>query len=65
MVAAGQLDIYYEYGVHAWDIAAGCLILTEAGGVVMSVDGSPFDLCKRQVCVTNTILQEEVKLLVK
>lgn len=31
-VAKGSLDAYYEAGVHIWDIAAGALILTEAGG---------------------------------
>jgi myo-inositol-1(or 4)-monophosphatase len=31
MVAAGQLDAYYEDGVHLWDWAAGALIATEAG----------------------------------
>ncbi|HLH99319.1 MAG TPA: inositol monophosphatase family protein [Acidimicrobiales bacterium] len=33
-VAAGQLDGYYEWGVHAWDIAAGTIICREAGGRV-------------------------------
>jgi myo-inositol-1(or 4)-monophosphatase len=34
MVAAGQLDAYYEDGVHVWDWAAGALIAAEAGAVV-------------------------------
>ena len=38
-VAAGQLDLYWEGGPWAWDVAAGWLILTEAGGIV--VDGNP------------------------
>ncbi|GAA5162287.1 inositol monophosphatase family protein [Ornithinimicrobium tianjinense] len=33
-VAAGRVDAYYERGVKAWDIAAGILLVTEAGGVV-------------------------------
>ncbi|MFX0537062.1 inositol monophosphatase family protein [Ornithinimicrobium sp. Y1847] len=33
-VAAGRVDVYYERGCHAWDIAAGMLCVTEAGGVV-------------------------------
>lgn len=40
-VAAGQVDGYYEQGVHAWDIAAGALIATEAGAVVGGLDGQP------------------------
>jgi myo-inositol-1(or 4)-monophosphatase len=34
MVAAGQLDGYYEDGVHVWDWAAGALIAAEAGATV-------------------------------
>ncbi|MCA1781577.1 MAG: inositol monophosphatase family protein [Dermatophilaceae bacterium] len=33
-VAEGSVDVYYERGLHAWDLAAGWLIATEAGGVV-------------------------------
>lgn len=38
-VAAGRADAYWEFGIHAWDIAAADLIVREAGGVVMSTDG--------------------------
>ncbi|ROO89267.1 myo-inositol-1(or 4)-monophosphatase [Actinocorallia herbida] len=40
-VAAGRLDGYYERGVHHWDIAAGSLIVIEAGGRVGGLDGAP------------------------
>ncbi len=38
-VAAGRADCYAEFGVHVWDIAAGCLLMWEAGGVVVNTDG--------------------------
>jgi len=38
-VAAGRLDGYYESGLNPWDLAAGWLVITEAGGVVQGVDG--------------------------
>lgn len=38
-VAAGRVDGYYESGLHAWDLAAGWLVATEAGAVVTSMDG--------------------------
>ena len=38
--AAGRLDGYFEVGVKPWDIAAGALIVREAGGAVMSFDRS-------------------------
>ena len=39
MVAAGELDGHFTYGVHIWDIAAGDLIVREAGGVVIDTSG--------------------------
>ena len=38
-VAAGRVDAYYEHGLGPWDLAAGHLIVTEAGGVVEGVSG--------------------------
>ncbi len=39
-VAAGRADAYIEPGLHIWDIAAGLLILSEAGGVVTDFCGA-------------------------
>lgn len=39
MVAMGASDAYIEFGIHAWDIAAGDLIVREAGGVVIDPAG--------------------------
>lgn len=39
-VAAGRLDGYYESGLNPWDLAAGWLVVTEAGGVVQGVGGA-------------------------
>ena len=38
-VACGRLDGYYEVGLNAWDVAAGTLIVREAGGVVLDFEG--------------------------
>ena len=43
-VASGRLDGYYERGIWAWDIAAGSLILEEAGGKVTDYRGGKLDL---------------------
>lgn len=40
-VAAGLLDGYYEMGVNPWDVAAGWLVLLEAGGVMTGAHGAP------------------------
>jgi myo-inositol-1(or 4)-monophosphatase len=39
-VAAGRLDAFWEIGLQAWDLAAGSLIIREAGGIVSGLDGS-------------------------
>jgi myo-inositol-1(or 4)-monophosphatase len=43
-VAAGRLDGYYERGIHHWDYAAGALIVREAGGEVVELEGGRFGL---------------------
>jgi myo-inositol-1(or 4)-monophosphatase len=43
-VAAGRLDGYYERGIHHWDYAAGALIVAEAGGRVLPLEGGRFGL---------------------
>ena len=39
-VACGRVDALWEFGPRPWDIAAGALIVTEAGGQVTNLDGS-------------------------
>ena len=43
-LAAGRFDVYWAYGTHIWDVAAGVLLIREAGGVVTAPDGGPFDI---------------------
>jgi myo-inositol-1(or 4)-monophosphatase len=45
-LAAGRFDLYWSYATHIWDVAAGVLILQEAGGVVCAIDGGEFSLEK-------------------
>ena len=59
-VAAGSLDGFWELDLEPWDLAAGALILKEAGGKVTLVDGSPFSLYQRSVLASNTILHDEI-----
>jgi myo-inositol-1(or 4)-monophosphatase len=42
-VAAGRYDGYWAFDNHAWDVAAGAVLVREAGGLVTKTDGSPFD----------------------
>ncbi|MCA1648320.1 MAG: inositol monophosphatase [Chloroflexi bacterium] len=55
-VACGRLDGYWEHLVQPWDIAAGALIVVEAGGSVTATDGSAFRLEDGQVLASNGLL---------
>jgi myo-inositol-1(or 4)-monophosphatase len=55
-VASGRLDGYYERGIWAWDIAAGSLILEEAGGKVTDYRGGKLNLEGREIVASNGAL---------
>lgn len=59
-VAAGRLDGYWELGLKPWDIAAGKLIVEEAGGKVSNMDGSPLILDGCNIVASNTIIHPEM-----
>ena len=66
MIAAGSADVMYSWGLHSWDVAAGDLIIREAGGVVRNMDCSSFDLMSRQLlCGANIELLQQVAPLVE
>jgi myo-inositol-1(or 4)-monophosphatase len=52
-VAAGRFDGFWEEQLHAWDIAAGVLLVEEAGGRVTRYDGSDLDLFDGQIVASN------------
>lgn len=60
LVARGNFEGYWERGLKAWDIAAGGLIVAEAGGRVTSTRGSGFDPHSGDVCATNGAIHEEL-----
>lgn len=57
-VAAGRLDVFYEEGLKAWDVAAGVLLVEEAGGRVSRYDGSPMGLHDEEILASNGTLHE-------
>lgn len=60
-VAAGRFDGYWEKGVKSWDVAAGALIVQEAGGKVTNIDGGPDFMSKPQsVLAANKALHAEM-----
>ncbi len=52
-VAAGRYEGYWEWGINAWDIAAGVVLVREAGGFVTEIGGGKNFLTKRNVLAAN------------
>jgi myo-inositol-1(or 4)-monophosphatase len=52
-VAAGRFDAFWERGLNSWDIAAGALLIREAGGYVSDADGTPDFLTTGSICGGN------------
>jgi myo-inositol-1(or 4)-monophosphatase len=61
-VAAGRLDGFWSTSLKPWDMAAGILLVTEAGGTVTTVDGSPFVVDDADLLASNGLsLHTEVQ----
>lgn len=59
-LAAGRLEGFYEQDLWPWDIAAGILIVTEAGGRVSNLQGGPVVLTAGQLVATNGHIHREL-----
>ena len=59
-VACGRLDAFWEFGLNPWDMAAGILMVTEAGGKCSDMQGGPVDLRGPHLLVDNGIVHEEM-----
>ena len=60
-IASGRLDAYWELDINAWDIAAGCLIASEAGAIVTDAKGQPLHYPEiSTVLVANPFLHSDV-----
>lgn len=62
-VASGRSSGYYECGPHPWDVCAGAVITTEAGGVVYDLNGGPFSMTSRRYLFAGT--EEIAQLLLE
>lgn len=59
-VACGRLDGFWERPLNAWDLAAGSLLVEEAGGVVSGYEGTPFGPYRREIICSNGLIQHEL-----
>ena len=57
-VACGRLDAFWEFGLNPWDIAAGVLLIREAGGTCSDMHGGPLNLRGPHILTDNTLLHE-------
>lgn len=64
-LACGRVDAFFEYNLNAWDVAAGALIVQEAGGTVSDFEGGGNWLFGKEICCTNGLLQAEFGGLIK
>jgi len=59
-VAAGRTDADFEAGIHLWDMAAGIIIVREAGGTVTQINGSEIMLTSDNVLATNGLSHSDI-----
>ena len=59
-VACGRFDGFWEEGLNPWDVAAGVLLIEEAGGRVSYYDDSKFSVYKPPICADNGLIHSEM-----
>ncbi|HEY0405344.1 MAG TPA: inositol monophosphatase family protein [Pyrinomonadaceae bacterium] len=57
-VACGRFDGFWEEGLRPWDVAAGVLLIEEAGGRVSHYDGAPFNIYAPPIMSSNGLIHE-------
>lgn len=62
-VAAGRFDAFWEWDLKAWDVAAGALLIEEAGGRAGAIGGGPLDIAKGSIVASNGVLHAEMERL--
>ena len=59
-VACGRFDGFWEMGLNPWDVAAGQLMIKEAGGKVTMMEGQELDIYGKNIVATNGVIHEEL-----
>jgi len=62
-VAAGRFDGFWELKLKPWDLAAGILLIEEAGGLVSNFDGLPMTLESQECMASNRLIHEEMQAI--
>ena len=64
-VACGRFDGFWEYNLSPWDIAAGYLIVAEAGGVITDFEGTPYDVFDKETLATNGLIHAPLRAMIR
>jgi myo-inositol-1(or 4)-monophosphatase len=64
-LACGRVDAFFEYNLKPWDVAAGGLIVKEAGGTINDFSGGDNWIFGKETSATNTYLQKEFNAIIK
>lgn len=64
-VACGRLDFYLEQPINNWDVSAGAIICSEAGGTVSAYNGDTYNIDAREICASNGLLHEQMLQLIQ
>ena len=59
-VACGRFDGFWEYNLQPWDVAAGYLIVEEAGGKITDFDGAAYNVFDKQTLATNGLIHDQM-----
>ena len=59
-VAAGRFDAFWERGLSSWDVAAGIILVREAGGYVATAEGGEIALTSGSICAGNEYIQKQL-----
>ena len=64
-IAAGRADVYWEFNLSPWDVAAGMLLVEEAGGRVGTLGGGPVDLDRPEILCSNGHVHDAMAALLR
>ena len=63
--AAGRFDAFWEQHLKPWDVAAGALMVSEAGGRISGMDGSPFDPAAAHLVASNGRIHDDMVRVIR
>ncbi len=64
-VACGRFDGFWEYNLNEWDVAAGYLIVQEAGGRITDFDGLEYNVFEKQTLATNGLIHDQMLKVIR